>query len=124
MLAPHQGLQFWLCTQPTDMRKSFDGLTALVKNQLNANPSSGQGFIFINRKRTYLKCLYFEAGGYCLWCKRLEQGQFALLNASVTGKVALTKTEFSALIEGLDVVIKRRRKRYILGDEKAILPQE
>jgi len=124
MLAPHHGLQFWLCTQPTDMRKSFDGLTALVKNQLRADPACGQGFIFINRKRTYLKCLYFDVGGYCLWCKRLEQGQFASLTSGAAGKVALTQTEFSALVEGLDLVIKRRRKRYPLADEKAILMQE
>jgi len=112
MLVPHQGLRLWLCTQPTDMRKSFDGLAALVKNRLLADPACGQGFIFINRKRTYLKCLYFEAGGYCLWCKRLEQGQFASLGALHEGKLALSATAFSALIEGLDVVIKRQRKRY------------
>ena len=114
MLTPHHGLRFWLCTQPTDMRKSFDGLAALVTNHLKDNPASGQGFIFINRKRTYLKCLYFEAGGYCLWCKRLEQGQFAALGSLHEGKLALSATEFSALVEGLDVVIQRRRKRYAL----------
>ena len=83
-----------------------------MTNHLKDNPASGQGFIFINRKRTYLKCLYFEAGGYCLWCKRLEQGQFAALGSLREGKLSLSATEFSALVEGLDMVIKRRRKRY------------
>ena len=94
------------------MRKSFDGLAALVSSQLQSDPADGQAYLFINRKRTYLKCLYFEAGGFCLWCKRLEQGQFAPLSARGADKIALSQTEFVALIEGLDLVIKRRRKRY------------
>ncbi len=93
-------------------RKSFDGLAALVKNQLLADPTCGQGFIFINRKRTYLKCLYFEAGGYCLWCKRLERGQFASLGSLREGKLALSATAFSALIEGLDVVVRLIRQHF------------
>jgi transposase len=106
------GVQLWLCTVPTDMRCSYDGLSAMVKKHLNANPSNGQVYIFINRRRTQLKCLYFESGGYCLWCKRLEQGQFAFPAKGADSKLGLTATEFAALIEGFDLVIKRRRKRY------------
>lgn len=105
-------IQFWLCTEPTDMRRSYDGLSAMVKNHLKANPLNGHAYIFINRRRTQLKCLYFESGGYCLWGKRLEQGQFATFGRPNEEKVSLTTTEFSALIEGLDLAIKRRRKRY------------
>ena len=50
----------------TDMRRSFDGLSAQVKQLLNENPQSGALFVFINRRRTQLKCLYFESGGYNL----------------------------------------------------------
>lgn len=116
----HHGLTLWLCTQPTDMRKSFDGLAALVKHQLKQNPASGQGFIFINRKRTYLKCLYFEAGGYCLWCKRLEQGRYAALGSAQAEPITLNATQWAALIDGLDVVIKRQRKRYPPNHKKAV----
>ena len=118
MLAPHPGLRFWLCTLPTDMRKSFDGLAALVSTRLRFDPADGQVFIFINRKRTLMKCLYFEEGGFCLWCKRLEQGQFASLSSTTddtdrdVGKMCLTQTEFSALVEGFELVIKKRHKRY------------
>ncbi|MDN5872721.1 MAG: transposase, partial [Nitrococcus sp.] len=62
-----------------------------------------------------LKCLYFEEGGYCLWSKRLERGQFARLAPDREGKRALSRTEFEALIEGLDLAIKRRRKRWSKG---------
>lgn len=106
------GLRIWLCTQPTDMRKSYDGLIALVKNQLGLEPLSGQAFVFINRRRTQLKCLYFEPGGYCLWCKRLELGRFAPFPVSREGKVVLSEIDFAALIDGLEVVVKKRRKRW------------
>ncbi|WP_425283417.1 IS66 family insertion sequence element accessory protein TnpB [Halomonas daqiaonensis] len=53
----------------------------MVRRQLGKNPLSGHGFIFINRRRTQLKCLYFQAGGYCVWSKRLERGRFAAWSA-------------------------------------------
>lgn len=106
-----------LCTQATDMRKSFTGLISMVKNYLKDNPSNGQVFVFINRNRTLMKCLYFEPGGYCIWSKRLEQGQFATLGKNpASAKIALTATEFSALLEGIDITIKKRRKRYVLPE--------
>ena len=66
----------------------------------------------MNRRRTQIKVLAFEDGGYCLWSKRLEQGQFAMLGGVGTTKRALCHTEFLALLEGIDLVIKRQRKRY------------
>jgi len=105
-------LKIWLCTQPTDMRRSFDGLSAQVKRMLHDDPQSGALFVFINRRRTQMKCLYYESGGYCLWSKRLEQGLFALPYRSTEIKKTLRSTEFMSLLEGLEVVIKRQRKRY------------
>src|SRR5690606_40634682 len=52
-------------TQPTDMRKSFNGLVVLVKNVLQENPLGGQCFVFINRRKTHIKLLYFDGSGYC-----------------------------------------------------------
>lgn len=94
------------------MRRSYDGLSSQVKRMLNDNPQSGALFVFINRRRTQMKCLYYESGGYCLWGKRLEQGQFALPSRSTEIKKPLRQTEFMSLIEGLDLIIKRQRKRY------------
>lgn len=107
-----------LCTQATDMRKSFTGLIALVKICLKDNPGSGQVFVFINKNRRLMKCFYYEPGGYCIWSKRLEQGHFAMLNKNNTAtKIALSATEFSALVKGFDIAIKKRRKRYVLADK-------
>lgn len=105
-------LQLWLCTRATDMRKSYDGLAALVRSQLQRDPLCGHGFVFINRRHTQLKCLYFEAGGYCLWGKRLERGRYGAAQPSSAGVTALSPAEFQALIEGLDWVIKKRLKRW------------
>jgi len=104
-------LQLWLCTVPADMRNSYDGLGRLVRRHFNRAPSCGDGFVFINRKRTQMKCLYFDKGGYCIWAKRLERGQYAQLRSVEAGPVELSSTEFAALVEGFDLVIQRRRKR-------------
>ena len=98
MLSIAPACRLWLCTQPTDMRRSFDGLSALVRNH--------------NRRRTQIKVLAFEDGGYCVWSKRLEVGQFAALSVAGSVKRSLSRTEFLALLEGMDMVITRRRKRY------------
>ena len=109
----------WLCTQPTDMRRSYDGLAAMVRHHLGENPLSGHGFVFINRRRTQLKCLYFDSGGYCVWSKRLEAGRFGVRRAAGSPAVALSRTEFEALIEGLDVQVKKHRKRWHPGVSEA-----
>lgn len=111
MLSVTPGRRIWLCTQPTDMRCSFDGLSARVKHHLGEDPLDGHWYAFINRRATQIKVLAFEEGGYCLWSKRLEAGQFARGPADVV-KRALCHTEFLALLEGVDLVIQRQRKRY------------
>lgn len=112
MLSVDAQRRIWLCTQPTDMRRSFDGLSAMVRNVLLEDPTSGHWFAFINRRASQIKVLAYEEGGYCVWSKRLEQGQFATLGAPGTLKRRLCRTEFLALLEGVDMVIKRHRKRY------------
>jgi len=69
---PEDRVRVWLYARPADMRKQFDGLAALVKDQLAEDPLARHLFVFINRRRTLMKGLYFDRGGYCLWCKRLD----------------------------------------------------
>ena len=107
--------RLWLCTRPTDMRRSFDGLAALVRQHLGHDPLSGHGFVFINRRRTLLKLLYFDGDGYCVWSKRLEQGQFGGGAGQRQAVEALSRTQFTALLEGLDLTIRKRRKRWQKG---------
>ena len=65
--------------QPTDMRKSHDGLAAICKHVMGCNPLSGQVFVFMNKRRDRVKSLFWDGTGLCLYYKRLEQGQFTNL---------------------------------------------
>lgn len=103
--------RIWLCTTPTDMRKSFQGLSALVRNQLKQDPLSGYYFVFINKRKTQMKVLYFTPTGYCVWAKRLEQGQFRV-QPSVEGKKALNPVDLQLLIDGIEVQKYRKFKRF------------
>ena len=112
MLSLDGGRRIWLCTRPTDMRRSFDGLSALVRNDLRADPTGGNWFVFINKRQTMLKILSFDGDGYWIWSKRLEAGRFATRDETRSGKVPLNRTTLLALIEGTDIEVKRQRKRY------------
>ena len=112
MLSLDGGRRIWLCTGPTDMRRSFDGLSALVRNDLGADPTSGNWYTFVNRRQTISKILAFDGDGYWIWSKRLEAGRFATRGETDSGKVLLNRTALLALIEGTDIVVKRQRKRY------------
>ena len=66
MLNIAEGRRIWLCTSPTDMRRSFDGLSGQVRRSMGEDPSRDDWFVFINRRQTQLKILAYEEGGYCL----------------------------------------------------------
>lgn len=104
-------VKVWLYTKPTDMRKSFDGLSSLVRTQLADDPLSGHLFMFVNRRKTHTKILYFDRTGYCVWAKRLEQGQFNFRNTD-TLKKSLSMTDLKLILEGIKVEKSRRYKRF------------
>ena len=111
MLFPESRVRIWLCTQPTDMRKSFNGLSALVKSKLHGNPLSGELFVFVNRRQNQMKILYFDRSGYCIWSKKLEQGQFVVRGAPGEKK-QLNWTELKLLLDGIEIKKSRQYKRY------------
>lgn len=111
MLFPESQVRIWLYTQPADMRKSYNGLSALVKQKLQEEPLSGQLFVFINRKRTQMKVLYFDRTGYCIWGKRLEQGRFHF-NGKSDIKQQLSWTDLKLIVDGIDTASIRHFKRY------------
>lgn len=118
MLLTPGSVRVWLCTGATDMRKSYNGLSAMVKRELGDNPLSGEMFVFVNRKRNQMKILYFDGDGYALWCKRLEQGQFVIPDTSVTKK-PLNYGELQCLLYGIDWQNARRYKRFSLAQNTA-----
>jgi len=70
------GTKVYVCCRPTDMRKGFNGLTAQVSNILHADPYSGQLFVFRGKRGDYVKILYWDGTGLCLFAKRLEKSRF------------------------------------------------
>jgi transposase len=112
MLLQEPNLSVWLYAHPVDMRKQFDGLAALAQSKLNRQACSGELFVFINKRRTYIKILYYSRGGYCLWSKRLEQGQFHRVD-SIEDKMSLNWAQLQCLIEGINWQKAPQNKRYI-----------
>jgi len=105
--------RIYLCTQPTDMRKGFDTLAAMVKDHLRCDPFSRDLFLFVGRNKDRLKILYWDADGYALWYKRLEEGTFRLPSMKASGsRVELKASELAMLLEGIDLVSIKRRKRF------------
>jgi len=114
MFFPEGQLRIWLYLEPVDMRCSFDGLAAIAKNQMHEDPLSGHLFVFINKRKTYLKILFFDRTGYCIWAKRLEAGQFSFAMDNSGSKQAMDFTSLKLLIEGLDAKNFSQRKRFRL----------
>lgn len=106
-------IRIWLYSQPTDMRKSFKGLSGLVRNVLEENPLSGSLFVFVNRRRTHIKILYFDGSGYCIWMKRLEQGCFQTPTDDYRS-IELDRTTLTLMLDGIDLNSVKKRKRFQL----------
>jgi transposase len=106
-------LKIFLAVAPTDMRKSHDGLAALVEHVLSADPLSGQLFVFRNQRADRVKLLYWDGDGYALWYKRLEVGTFRFPAAAGDAtRVAVTAADLAMLLEGIDLASVKRSKRY------------
>jgi len=101
----------FLYTEPTDMRKSFDGLSGIVRSELAADPLDGSLFLFINRRRDRLKILHFDGTGYWLYYKLLEAGTFEVI-ASKDQCLQIDATQLAMLLGGVSLVSVKRRKRY------------
>jgi transposase len=85
-------VRVFLCSRPTDMRKSFDGLFGMVREFLGQDPLSGHLFLFLNRRRDRVKILFWERDGMVIWYKPV--------------------TDLALLLNGIDLATARRRKRY------------
>lgn len=101
MIAPPAGTRIWVAAGVTDMLRGFDGLAALVQTQLEADPFSGQIFVFRGRRGDRVKLLWWDGEGLCLLAKRLEACKFVWPQAT-HGTVSLSAAQLSMLLEGID----------------------
>jgi len=105
--------KYYLYRSPVNMRKSFDGLTGIVQNDLKADPLSGAIFIFLNRRRNQVKLLLWEGDGFSLYHKRLEKGSYELpVNSDGQLSVTIEADQLLLLLKGISLRHIRRRKRY------------
>lgn len=111
MLLLPQSVKIFFATFPTDMRKSHDGLCALVKEQLGADVFDGHLYVFVSKRGDRVKILTWDRGGFILWYKRLEKGRFRLPDLPVgRSSVQLDRVQLSMLLEGIDMRRVRRAK--------------
>jgi len=104
-------VRIFLYGQPCDMRKSFAGLIALAENAMGHDPLSGHLFVFVNKRGNYLKSLYWDRSGFCIWAKKLESGSFVSNWKMVEGK-EMDYTQLKLLLEGIEK--KHQKKRFRL----------
>lgn len=118
MIRAAMNVQVFVCVQPTDMRKSFDGLSGMVRQVLEQDPLSGALFLFRNRSHDRLKILYWDRDGLAIWYKRLERGSFQLpsdlISSSEVTSCQITAEELSLLLDGIDLSSVQRRPRISL----------
>ena len=102
----------YVAVEPTDMRKSFDGLVSVTRSLIKEDPLSGHLFVFFNRRRTMMKSVYWDRNGYCLVAKRLEVGTFVLPEADERGVAEIEAAELALILEGIDLRRSSRRPRW------------
>lgn len=111
-------LRIFVCTEPTDMRKGFDGLAGLITSRMKQDPLCGALFLFRNRRRDRLKVMYWDRDGMAIWYKRLERGCWQLPcdgPARVeSGSVQITAEQLELLLRGIDLNSVRHRARFRL----------
>lgn len=111
MLSLPPSVRIFVACGATDLRKSFDTLSVLVREVLCQDPFSGHLFAFFNRRRDRVKLLVWDRSGFWLFYKRLEEGTF---NIPVTGKSAeISVRDLLLVLEGIELGAIRERRRYV-----------
>jgi len=101
--------QYFLYSTPTNMRCSFDSLCGIIQDKLERKPTSGEVYVFLNRCRNQVKLLHWEHGGFVLYYKRLEKGNFEM---PLMENGTLTWSQLVIMIEGISLKNIKFRKRY------------
>ena len=105
--------KIYLYCQPVDMRKSFDGLHALVQTEFQRDIRAGDLFLFLNRRLDRLKLLHWDHDGIAIWMKRLEVGSFQKPRRALDAThIEIDATDLALLLVGIDLATAKRRRRY------------
>lgn len=111
--------KIYIAVEAVDMRKGFEGLYGLVRDQLGQDPLSGHLFLFTNRTRTRLKALVWDGSGLWVCAKRLEKGRFRWPQPDQVRSVVMRPEELAMLVNGLDLDQARPRKNWLRRTQAA-----
>jgi transposase len=113
MLALSNRYRYFLYYGKADFRKGFNGLSGMVRNEMGLDPTDGEIYVFVNRRRNQLKLLLFEPDGFCLYHKKLSEGTFEIpLYDAATGSAIISEEQLSLILKGISLSSVRKRKRY------------
>jgi transposase len=101
MLRPDNGVQVYLYAEPVDMRKSINGLSVLVEQEMALSPNMDALFVFCNRGRDKVKLLCWERNGFIVWYKRLEKQRFGWPKTEEI--LSLSGEQLNRLLDGFDI---------------------
>ena len=112
MIGAHGRVPVFAYRRPADLRKGFEGLSALVREALAQDPLSGALYLFTNQRRTTAKVLHFDGTGLGLYIKKLARGRFAALwDDSAPASLSLTRTELDLFLQGSQAALSMRGGR-------------
>lgn len=123
MLSLPLPVRVYLCLEPTDMRRSFDGLCRLVREFVEADPLSGDLFVFRSKRGDRVKLLYWLGDGLAIWYRRLEEGTFVFPKGAERSGLSWSRavgaqgleiraTDLAMLLDGVDLSSVKRQQRY------------
>jgi transposase len=114
VLSISPSIRIFVHALPTDMRKSFDGLCAIVAQAFGKDVLHGDYFVFLNRPRNRCKILYWDHDGLVVWAKRLERGGFQMPSGrdAASLSIEIDSVTLAMMIGGVDLDTAKRRKRY------------
>ena len=119
MLSFAPSVPIYLHAKPIDMRKSFDGLFGIVKNEFQIDVRDGGLFLFINLRRNRIKIMYWDTDGIAIWMKRLESGSLQHPQPTDNAKhLVIDASELNLLLNGIELSSVKKRKRYVAPKPK------
>lgn len=104
--------RIYLYAKNVDLRKSFDGLHAIIQSEFQRDVRCGDLFLFLNRRRNRIKLMYWDRDGLAIWMKRLERGTFQRPQQPGAGHVEMDPTDLTLLLSGIELTTVKRRPRY------------
>jgi len=114
MLSFPSAVRIYMCSEPADMRRSFDRLAVMVRDIIGADPLSGHVFVFRSRRGDRIKLLYWDRDGFALWYKRLEKGMFSW-PSTMSSDNEIDRRYLSMMLEGVDISQIRLKRRFGLN---------